>query len=302
MSSMEKKNEFATAARDIIFSGGTTDERDTDDDGGAIDDSCDADEEMVTSKRNFAQLRIQKRNSEAGLLKKVIPFHWAPMLSPLTENDIETCVTLENAALSDPRHRAPREKIEYRIRKSGAVCYGLFNTYRPNDAKNWKIVTLQHSRPVESGRYDNAKHVMFAHILATLGTREVVTDADMALPENWRDASACKDSRVGHQSSGRTICLHSFAVCPEVQGVGIGKTAMKSYLQLMNESGMADRVALICQPYAVQFYKCFGFRDLGPSTEALSGQGWHAMVLELYGPRKKIKEEPTQVAKPGSTP
>ena len=111
MSSMEKKNEFATAARDMIFSGGATDDRDRDDDGGAIDDTCDADEEMVTSKRNIAQLRIQKRNSEAGLLKKVIPFHWAPMLSPLTENDIATCVTLENAAISDPRHRSLSEKV-----------------------------------------------------------------------------------------------------------------------------------------------------------------------------------------------
>ncbi|KAJ4324244.1 hypothetical protein N0V84_003947 [Fusarium piperis] len=297
MSNMEKKNEFATAARDMIFSGGATDDRDTDDDGGAIDDSCDADEEMVTSKRNIAQLRIQKRNSEAGLLKKVIPFHWAPMLSPLTENDIATCVTLENAALSDPRHRSLPEKIEYRIRKSGGVCYGLFNTYRPNDAKDWTITTLQHSRPVESGRYDHAKHVMFVHILATLGTHPVVTDADMAMPENWRDPSACQGSPLGHQSTGRTICLHSFVVCPEVQGVGIGKTAMTSYLQLMNESGMADRVALICQPYAIPFYKCFGFRDIGLSTEALAGQGWHAMVLDLSGPKKKTKEEPTQVAK-----
>jgi hypothetical protein len=89
---------------------------------------------------------------------------------------------------------------------------------------------------------------MFAHILATLGTHPVVTDADMTLPKDWQDPAACKSSIVGHQSSGRTICLHSLAVCPEVQGVGIGKTAMKSYLQLMNESGMADRVALICQP------------------------------------------------------
>lgn len=92
---------------------------------------------------------------------------------------------------------------------------------------------------------------MFAQILATLGTHPVVTDDDMAVPNNWRDSSACKDSTVGHQSQGRTICLHSFAVCPEVQGVGIGKTAMKSYLQLMNESGMADRVALICQPVSL---------------------------------------------------
>ncbi|KAI5463314.1 hypothetical protein BGZ63DRAFT_353268 [Mariannaea sp. PMI_226] len=292
---MACKNEFATAARSMIFPEGSSTEQDEYQDAVAIDDSCDADEEMVTSQRNIAQLRIQKRTSEAGLLKKVIPFHWAPMLSPLTENDINSCMALETAALSDPTHRATREKIEYRVRKSGAVCYGLFNTYKPDDANDWKIATLDHSRPVEGGRSDHAKHVMFAHILATLGKHPVITDADMALPKNWRDPAACQDSSVGHQSSGRTICLHSFAVCPEVQGVGIGKTAMKSYLQLMNESGMADRVALICQPYSVQFYQCFGFKELGPSTEALAGQGWRAMVLDLGGPKRKVKEEPTQV-------
>ncbi|KAF5968951.1 acetyltransferase [Fusarium coicis] len=248
MRSMEKKknNEFASAARDMIFSGGVFENLENDDSDGAIDDG-DADEDMVNSKRNFCQMRIQKRNSEAGLLKKVIPFHWAPMLSPLTENDIDT-------------------------------------------------------RPVESGRCDGAKHVVFAHVLATLGTHPVVTDADMAMPENWRDSKASKGSPLGHQSSGRTICLHSFIVCPEVQGVGIGKTVMKSYLELMNASGMADRVAIICQPYAIQFYKCFGFKDLGPSTEALAGQGWHAMVLELRGPKRKTKEEPTRRNKEGDSP
>lgn len=135
---------------------------------------------------------------------------------------------------------------------------------------------------------------MFAHIIATLGKSPVITDADMAFPKDWRDPKASCNSPLGHQSSGRTICLHSFAVCPEVQGIGVGKTALKSYLQLMNESGVADRVALICKPvgcqldggkaklttlqYSVEVYKRFGFKDLGPSKEALAGKGWHAMV------------------------
>ncbi|KAF4988816.1 hypothetical protein FGRMN_9551 [Fusarium graminum] len=265
----KKTNEFATAARDMIFSGAiAVIEEKEDNDEAAIDDG-DADEEMVHSARNFTALRIQKRNSEAGLRKKVIPFHWAPMLSPLTENDIDTCVTLENVALSEARSSIAFESLGFAM-----ACSIL--------------------RPVESGRCDEAKHVMFAQVLATLGTHPVVTDADMAMPEDWRDLKACRASPLGHQPEGRTICLHSFIVCPEVQGVGIGKTVMKSYLELMNNSGIADRVAIICQPYAIQFYKCFGFKDLGPSTEALAGQGWHAMVLELRGPTKKTKEEPTR--------
>jgi hypothetical protein len=116
MGKMEVKNEFASAARDIIFSGGLNDSREKEDeDDGAITDG-DADDDMVNTKRNFSAMRIQKRNSEAGLLKKVIPFHWAPMLQPLTENDIDTCVTLEDVALSKV-YRSPREKVSHRSLK-----------------------------------------------------------------------------------------------------------------------------------------------------------------------------------------
>lgn len=108
---MDKKNEFATAARRIIFSDQDPTHKESDDDAGAIDDSSDADEELVATQRNIMQLRIQRRNSEASMLQKVIPFHWAPMLCPLTESDSETCVTLESAAFPDPNHRATREMV-----------------------------------------------------------------------------------------------------------------------------------------------------------------------------------------------
>lgn len=92
---------------------------------------------------------------------------------------------------------------------------------------------------------------MFAHIIATLGKHPVVTDDDIQFPPNWRDPSASRSSTLGHQTAGRTICLHSFSVCPEVQGIGIGKTAMKAYLQMMNESAVADRIALVCKEVSI---------------------------------------------------
>jgi hypothetical protein len=108
---MSRRNEFATAAREIIFSDQHPKTDSDDDAGAAIDDSCDADEDLVTAQRNITQLRIQRRNSEARLLQKVIPFHWAPMLAPLTTDDVEACVTLEMAAFPDPGHRATREMV-----------------------------------------------------------------------------------------------------------------------------------------------------------------------------------------------
>ncbi|KAG8425351.1 hypothetical protein J3458_002059 [Metarhizium acridum] len=217
----------------------------------AIGDSDEDDEELVEIQRTMTQSRILRQKSPEELRKKVIPFHWAPMLSPLSPTDIDACETLENATMPDQLRPSNREQIEYRLRKCGSLCVGLFNTYRPRDAEDWWIQTMPHARPVETGRQDGSKRVMFAHIIATLGRHPVVTDDDVQCPPNWRDSAASQSSNLGHQTSGRTICLHSFSVCPEVQGIGIGKAAMKAYIQMMNESGVANRIALVCNEVSI---------------------------------------------------
>lgn len=67
----------------------------------------------------------------------------------------------------------------------------------------------------------------------------------MEIPASWRTARN-KDLSKGHLEGGRTICLHSLAVSPKLQGCGLGKLAMKSFMQQMKGLG-AERVALICQ-------------------------------------------------------
>ena len=77
----------------------------------AIADSEEDDDDTIETRRSTMLSRIQKRNSTSSVLRKVIPFHWAPMLSPLTEADLDACVTLENNAFTEPEHRATREKV-----------------------------------------------------------------------------------------------------------------------------------------------------------------------------------------------
>lgn len=67
----------------------------------------------------------------------------------------------------------------------------------------------------------------------------------MEIPADWR-ASQGKHVDKGHREGGRTICVHSLAVSPKLQGRGLGKLIMKSFLQQMKGLG-AERVALICQ-------------------------------------------------------
>lgn len=140
-------------------------------------------------------------------------------------------------------------QFEYRLSTCSDICSGIFCSIVPSEAKDkdFALETLPVANPVETGRANGAVLALCAHVVSTLGNGPVVTDADMSYPVNWRDQESSKSSGLGHQVMGRTVCLHSFAVAPKLQGCGLGKLMMKSYLQQINNSGVADRVALICQ-------------------------------------------------------
>jgi GNAT superfamily N-acetyltransferase len=116
----------------------------------------------------------------------------------------------------------------------------------PSEAGEWSVETLAHAKLVETNRHNGAVSVLLAHIVATRCRGDVITDADMDYPSDWRSRKG-RPADVGHQDEGRTVAVHSFAVLPRLHGCGIGKMLMRAYLQQMNNSGLASRVALICQ-------------------------------------------------------
>ena len=122
----------------------------------------------------------------------------------------------------------------------------MFCTVVPEEAKDFDLATLRMAKPVETDRENGAVSVLLAHIISTRSNDRAVTDADMSYPSNWKSAQG-KSADVGHQECGRTVSIHSLAVAPRLQGCGLGKLIMKSYLQQINFSGTADRVSLICQ-------------------------------------------------------
>lgn len=81
----------------------------------------------------------------------------------------------------------------------------------------------------------------------------------MEIPAGWR-TSQVQQVDKGHREGGRTICVHSLAVSPKLQGCGLGKLIMKSFLQQMKNLG-AERVALICQDVRLPFWS---LQKLGP--------------------------------------
>ncbi len=116
----------------------------------------------------------------------------------------------------------------------------------PKEAKDLGLETLDMARPVETDRENKAVSVLLAHIVSTMAHGRVVADGDMDYPRDWKVAPG-KQAKVGHQATGRTVALHSLAVSPKLHGRGLGKLIVKSFLQQINDSGTADRVALICQ-------------------------------------------------------
>ena len=105
----------------------------------------------------------------------------------------------------------------------------------------------------------------------------------MRIPSKWKTRrsslpSSDDEEPLGHQDMGGTICLHSLAVDPEFQRMGLGSVLMKSYIARMKDSKIADRIALLAHDHLVQFYTGLGFENMGPSAVTSHGGSWNNMV------------------------
>lgn len=208
------------------------------------------------------------------------------VFKPLTVDNQVACCAVEDSAFTNPEHRATPEKVSqayqpfsfvlfghpestfsmnqgppskpslkltyhqfsYRLSKCSDISYGIFARLEPEPQPRALASKISADRTLALATEDETGElVLLAHIVSTMGTDPVVMDRDMDFPRNWRDAEASRGSSLGHQEDGRTVCLHSLAVIPEVHGSGFGKLIVSAYLRVMRESGLCDRVALLCQ-------------------------------------------------------
>lgn len=107
----------------------------------------------------------------------------------------------------------------------------------------------------------------------------------MEVPDNWRTRRSSLPSKdkegeepAGHQEQGGTICIHSVAVSPEFQRLGLGTVLMKAYVARIKDSKSAQRLALLAHDRLVPFYQSFGFENMGPSAVTSHGGNWNNMV------------------------
>ena len=94
----------------------------------------------------------------------------------------------------------------------------------------------------------------------------------------------------GHHTLGRTITIHSVCVLPQFQGCGLGKMVLRSYIQRMETSGIADRAALLAHPELIPWYMGLGFQNRGASKVQFGGGGWHDLVRGIFSRSKPFVE------------
>jgi GNAT superfamily N-acetyltransferase len=130
----------------------------------------------------------------------------------------------------------------------------------------------------------------------------------MAYPKDWRDPKARAGQDVGHQEGGKTVGVHSLAVLPRLHRCGLGQMVMKAFLDQMKNSGLVDRVALICQDVRLHpFVIGRGGSVLGGSrltkcaysTSSHTMRDWGSSISEKVKHRKQLLCPRASKANPG---
>ncbi|KAJ9496714.1 hypothetical protein H2202_007788 [Exophiala xenobiotica] len=193
-----------------------------------------------------------------------------PENQALSVANADECSSLEESVFP-PEERASLEKFQYRLTRCPELSLGLFTQPTKAEAES-------SSTP--------AKRKLMAHIVSTRSPAPSVTEASMRVPSNWRSRrsslpSGTDEEPTGHQDMGGTICLHSLAVAPEFQKLGLGTILLKSYIQRMKDARCAERIALLAHDHLVPFYTSLGFENMGASSVTSCGSGWKNMILEF---------------------
>lgn len=231
------------------------------------EDDSDDDEHAMAHHPIFGMLAGRLGQRRRGSTHKYDKLH--PENQVLTVSNVDDCVEVENGAF--PEHeRCSREKFEYRLSRCPELSLGIFS--QP---------TLSE---IEAGA--SPKRKLIAHVIATRTSAPSVTDATMDFPKDWKTNKSTlpkpgEKEPLGHQDVGGTICIHSVAVRPEYQSMGIGGVLLRSYIQRIKDAKIADRLALLAHDNLKKFYIRYGFDDVGKSNVSFAGGNWNNMILEF---------------------
>jgi GNAT superfamily N-acetyltransferase len=181
-------------------------------------------------------------------------------------------------------NRLTVSKISYRLRQSSGLNIGLFTTVKPSDERS-SLPTYATARTTETG--SDRRSVLLAHIFATLTDNERVLVEDSTVPPNWDSTAPNTPQNIGHKPGGSTVALHYLSVLPEFQRHQIGSTLLRTFIQMIKDAKIVDRIALCTIEKLIPWYEKFGFEHIGKSEASFGGWELFDMVsLILFRSRR----------------
>lgn len=77
------------------------------------EDDSDVDDDFAQLQRIQSAKRREDKQLKPRIQELLDPFPFAPNIRPLGMSDLQSAIALENAAFTDPQHRASAEKVGY---------------------------------------------------------------------------------------------------------------------------------------------------------------------------------------------
>lgn len=220
-------------------------------------------------------------------------------IRPLTIEDLNQCVELENKGFVNEKERCTPEKFNYRLTVCPELCSGLFirdYSYRYNAINLPEVaekLDKEHqdkkSRGEATGSDDDEddsnldelpmkssviKETLIAQVIGTKIHAPKVTESAMELPSE-------SDSTAGHIENSRYIGIHSLVVHPDWQNKNLGTLLMHDYIQKLSNQDLGDKVSIIAHNNLIPFYEKIGFNNLGASECQFAGSKWFDLSMDL---------------------
>lgn len=225
-------------------------------------------------------------------------------IRPLTIEDIDQCVALENRGFPADE-RCSEEKFKYRLTVCPELCSGLFVReygYKYNAVNLPEVAeALEKEKKLKKSKRDEGddandedddeddededdedipvklsvvKENLIGHIIATKTYSNRITEESMALPS--KDDKTC-----GHIEQSRHIGVHSLVVDDKWRGKNLGTLLMHDYIQKLSNQDLGSKVIIIAKENLVSFYEKIGFVNHGKSACEHGGASWYDLSIDL---------------------
>ncbi|KAK9254950.1 hypothetical protein V1507DRAFT_385833 [Lipomyces tetrasporus] len=209
------------------------------------------------------------------------------LIRPLGFADLDQVVKLESHTFPS-NERAGRERMRYRLHAAPELSSGMFVRV---PSKKGRCIKKDCSRAQRSRSSDSASSTssdssekLIAFVIGTKCAGEYISDDALAIPEvdkqGHRKTTEGNDRR-GHVETGNTIAIESICVDPDYQGMKLGTTILRDFVQRMSTQAVAERITLLARQDMIPFYENLGFYNAGSSTVKFGGGGWNNLWMSL---------------------